>query len=283
MFTWVSLVTDVSSIPVIAVAGYGYESGGGVIALLDDGGQELWHVETASIPFGAALPQDGQLWAAGSAAGEAVLHAYDDQGLLLEELTGPPYAPVGATFFDPIAVPGGGSQAPATTPPCAAREGFLRESNAGGSVTTSLTFAPSTDTEVLRARARPSAARVTLGWSATPARRAAGSVASTTASARPSRRPSSRRPSAPTSTAWRSTPWATPSPWVGTSTHGTHDPYVVKVAPGGEVVWSATEITDEGDDDLRDVAVGEDGAIYVVGTRIDVGGTAQAWIARLTP
>ncbi len=281
VFTWGLAVTDVSSESAIAVAAYGYDDGAGVIARLGGDGQAFWQVETASTSwFGAALPQNGQLWAAGSAAGEAVLHAYDDQGVLLEELTGPPYAPVGATFFDLIAVPGGlaGAGDYATM---RGREGFVRESNAGGSVTTSLTFAPSTDTEVLALALDPALPerRWVVGYAGAQGgwvgrvddgiQTVAPTIVTQTFSANLH------------GVAVDAMGNAIAVGW--DSTHGTRDPYVVKVAPGGEVVWSATEITDDGDDDLRDVTVGEDGAIYVVGTRIDVGGTAQAWIARLTP
>ena len=64
---------------------------------------------------------------------------------------------------------------------------------------------------------------------------------------------------------------------------GTRDAFVVKVAPDGARIWSHSFETASGDDDLRDVVVGDDGSIFVVGTRLDDAGVAAGWVARLVP
>jgi len=67
------------------------------------------------------------------------------------------------------------------------------------------------------------------------------------------------------------------------SSLGTRDPYIVKVAVDGAKIWTARVETAAGDDDLRDVEIAPNGSVFVVGTRVDDGGVAAAWVAQLVP
>lgn len=67
------------------------------------------------------------------------------------------------------------------------------------------------------------------------------------------------------------------------SAGGTADRYVVKVAPDGAKVWSTSFPTAGGDDDLRDVAIGAAGELFVVGSQVGDDGLSTGWVARLVP
>jgi hypothetical protein len=263
----------------VATQGSGADGSVGVTALLDAEGDAEWTAETANvIYFGAYLQPSGQVIVVGRGDdASGVTLQYDPGGDVPITTVGEPFAPDDGFAFDVIA----DADAVYTTGQRGepgSESAFLGA--AFGDVSTRIEFAVGQHNEGLALALDPGNAR---GWVVGYASELGGWIAAAT--------PDGVQLSATIVTdvfpanlhgvAVDPSGNAIAVGW--DSAEGTRDAFVVKVSPQGERIWSTHFETAAGDDDLRDIVSTPDGAVTVVGTRLDDDGVPSAWLARLVP
>ncbi len=279
--TWGLDVAAVEGAEYVAVAtqGGGTDGSVGVTALLDGEGAAEWTADTANVIFfGAYLQPTGQVIVAGRGDdASGVTLQYDPGGGVPIATVGEPFAPDDGFAYDVVA-DGDAVYTAGQRGPDGSESAFFGA--AFGDVSMRIEFMLGQHNEGLAIALDPGNARA---WVVGYASEMGGWIASATPNG-------VELPATIVTDVFSANLHGVAVDPSGNaiavgwdSAAGTRDSFVVKVSPQGERIWSTHFETAAGDDDLRDVVVAPDGAITVVGTRVDDDGAPSAWLARLVP